>query len=207
MPMIPAQATQEHATHFANFAQLASDNLFTELLGGRANHILAELFYQPDNDNSYQFTHFLLDGDDIVGMINGWTATDKHTNNGNNDRLMRRYAGWRYLRYMAIGIYLMDVLEFIGANLSEGDFYIQMVAIYSQYRGRGHSKSLLAHAQELAIAQGCRRLVLDVDSRNTVAISAYRKVGFDVIDESKKRTDDGVRWGMLRMGQLTQDAL
>lgn len=204
MFMIAAQPLADHATHFAKLAQIASDDLYTYLLGKRANDILASLFCQPENDNSYQFTHFLKDDGKIAGMVNAWTADEKRVNDRHNDKLMRRYAGWRYLRYLAVGLYLYNIAEFIGSNLSSNDFYIQMVAIYPQFRGRGHSKTLLHHAHELAVSQGCRRLVLDVDERNTVAIAAYSKVGFDVIAESKKITEDGVRWGMLRMAKQAE---
>jgi len=202
MPMMTAEPTSDHAHHFANLAQIASDNLYIHLLGGRANEILASLFCEPTNDNSYQFTHFLQDGTDIAGMVNGWTADAKQTNDRHNSTLMRRYAGWRYLQYLAVGIYLSEITEFIGTNLHDGDYYIQMVAIYPQYRGQGHSKTLLKHIHDVALSHGCRRLVLDVDERNSVAIGAYHKVGFTVIDQSKKISDDGDRWGMYRMAKV-----
>ncbi len=201
MAMITAQPTPEHAEHFAQLTQIASDNLYTNLLGKQANRILEGLYGKPDNDNSYQFTHFLEDGKNIAGMVNGWTASQKQNNDQYNERLVRHFAGWRYIQYISVGLYLSEVTEFIGSNLDDHDFYIQIVALYPEFRGRGHSKTLLQHANDLAVSQDCRRMVLDVDERNTVAIKAYEKVGFTIIDESKKRKDDGIRWGMLRMGK------
>lgn len=201
MSMIPATPTPDHADHFAGLAQIASDNLYTHLLGKQAHRILAGLFCKPDNDNSYQFTHFLQDSGHIAGMVNGWTTAQKQHNDRYNEQLVRHFAGWRYLQYISVGLYLSEVTEFIGTNLDDHDFYIQMVAIYPEFRGHGHSKKLLNHAHDLAVAQACRRLVLDVDERNSVAIRAYKKMDFTVIDESQKRKDDGIRWGMLRMAK------
>lgn len=201
MSIISAHPTPDHANHFAQLAQIASDDLYTHLLGKQANRILESLFCKPDNDNSYQFTHFLQVDDRIAGMVNGWTTDQKHNNDRYNETLVRHFAGWRYLQYIGVGLYLSEITEFIGTNLEAGDFYIQMVALYPDFRGQGHSKTLLHHAHDMGVAQGCRRLVLDVDERNTVAIQAYRKDGFAVLDASKKRSDNGIRWGMLRMGK------
>lgn len=197
--MIAAQATPDHATHFANFAQLASDNFFSVLLGSRANQVLEKTFLHPNNENSYDITHFLIENDAIVGMVNGYSYQQKQAMNGKTDQLIRKYAGWQYLQYLALGLYLHNMIRFIGGNLGKDDFYIQMVAIYSDFRGRGHSKTLLSHAHDVARQAGCSRLALDVVDTNTVAISAYEGVGFTVIDKSSTINDGDKDFTTLRM--------
>lgn len=199
--IISASSTTHHAEHFAKLAQIASDNLYTELLGSKANAILAATFEEPRNNNSFEVTHFLKQGDDIMGMINGYTAEQKLDFGDRSERLILKYGGWRYIRYLVLGLMLHDITGFIGNNLLSDDFYIQMVAIYPAFRGRGYSKLLLNHAQKLAERQDCRQLVLDVDERNHIAIAAYHKVGFKIITESKKILDEGSRWGILRMAR------
>jgi ribosomal protein S18 acetylase RimI-like enzyme len=202
--MMPAQPEPEHARHFANLAQIASDQFYSQLLGSKANAILASTFQHPNNDNSYVFTNFLMADDSIAGMLNGFTAGQKQAIGNQTEWLILKYGTWRFLRYLTIGILLSDITDFIGKRLADGDYYIQMVAIYPQFRGRGYSKTILTFADEIAVSQGCNRLVLDVDERNTIAINAYRKVGFEVVGESKKTHIDGKPWGLLRMAKPIQ---
>lgn len=199
--MLSAQASSEHAHHFANLAQIASDDLYTTLLGSRANRVLEGTFQESNNENSYDLTHFLYDGQDVIGMVNGFTRQEKQTIGHRTSSLTMKYAGWRFLQYMALGIYLSEIIDFIGNNLEAGDYYIQMVAIYPQYRGQGHSKKLLAYAQNLAQKNKCQRLVLDVHNENTIAINAYQRVGFTIIDESKTIHVDGKPLSMFRMAK------
>ncbi len=199
--MLSAQASAEHAHHFANLAQIASDDLYTTLLGNRSKQVLEGTFQEPNNENSYDLTHFLCEGNDIIGMVNGFTSQQKQAIGNRTTSLTMKYAGWRFLQYIALGIYLSEITDFIGNNLEAGDYYIQMVAIYPQYRGQGHSKKLLAHAQNLAQKNNCQRLVLDVHNENTIAIHAYQRVGFTIIDKSKTIHVDGKPLSMFRMAK------
>jgi ribosomal protein S18 acetylase RimI-like enzyme len=200
--MIPAQSNSQDAQHFANLAQLASDSFFSELLGSKAESILASVFQHTNNDYSYAFTQFLMDGESVAGMLNGFTAKQKNAMKNQAEWLILKYATWRFVRYLVVGMMASEVTEFIGKNLSDGDYYIQMVAIYPQFRGRGHSKIILQQAEETALSLDCHRLVLDVDERNTPALNAYKKVGFTVVGESQKTQMGGDdTWGLLRMAK------
>ena len=201
MTLIPAQPTPAHARHFAQLAQIASDQLFTHLLGGRADHVLRAMFMQGDNDSSHAHATFLLEGDEIAGLLQAYSATDAREQSRRSTGLMLRYAAWQIPRFLAMIIALGDLLAFVASDLDEADFYIAMLALYPQYRGRGHSKTLLREAERLAAERDCARLALDVDERNTVAIAAYHRVGFVQIGESKKIREDGVDWGLLRLSK------
>lgn len=197
--MIPGEATTDHARHFAQLAQMASDEFYTFLLGKKAEDILSSAYVYPDHDNSCTVTHFLVNDGEVMGMMNGYTAKQNQAHGNQTERLIMKYASWRILRYFVLGTLLYNITNFVGKNLQAGDYYIQMVAIYPQYRGKDYSKQLLNHAYQVAISQECQRLVLDVDERNTVAIGAYKKMGFEVIDQSKKIRESGQEWGILRM--------
>lgn len=201
MTLIPAQAAPDHARHFAQLAQIASDEFFSELLGKKANAVLESMFMQTDNDNSHSHTRFLQVDDEIAGMLTAYTAADARSHARRTMWLMLRYAGWRSLRFLAVSILYSDVLDFLGGNLEDGDFYIAMIAIYPPHRGRGYSKTILNYAARLAAERGASRLTLDVDERNTVAIAAYRRGGFEQIDESKKIHHQGESWRLLRMAK------
>lgn len=201
MTLISAQATPDHARHFARLAQIASDEFFSELLGKKANAVLESMFMQTNNDSSYSHTRFLLADDEIAGMLTAYTAAEARSQSRRTMWLMLRYAGWRFIRLLAISILYSDILDFLGGNLEAGDFYIAMVAIYPPYRGRGYSKTILNDAARLAAERGSSRLTLDVDERNAVAIAAYRRAGFEQIGESKKIQHQGERWGLLRLAK------
>lgn len=55
---------------------------------------------------------------------------------------------------------------------------IHDVIVASPYRGKGLSKRLLQKAEEIAIANGCCKLTLEVLEGNYVAQSAYKSFGF-----------------------------
>lgn len=201
MTLIPAQATPDQARHFAQLAQIASDGFFSELFGKRADAALAAMFMQPKNDFSYRYASFLQVDDSPAGMLAAYTAAEARAHSNRTAWLMMRRAGWQSLRFLAVGILLRDLLDFLGNHLESDDFYIAMVAIYPPYRGQGHSKTILRYAQNRALAHGCSRLALDVDERNTIAIRAYQRVGFVQIAQSKKIQQEGERWGLLRLAK------
>lgn len=199
MTLIPAQATPDQARHFAQLAQIASDGFFSELLGKRADAVLAAMFMQTRNDFSYRYASFLQVDDSPAGLLSAYTAAEARAHSNRTAWLMLRCAGWQSLRFLAGGILLRDLLDFLGSHLEANDFYIAMVAIYPPYRGQGHSKTILRYAQNRALAHGCSRLALDVDERNAIAIRAYQRVGFVQIAQSKKIQQEGERWGLLRL--------
>lgn len=55
---------------------------------------------------------------------------------------------------------------------------IHDVAVIKEWRGKGISQKMLAKVEEIARQRGCCKLTLEVLQGNTVAQSAYRKMGF-----------------------------
>lgn len=201
MPLIKAEPTAAHAAHFARLAQIASDQFYSHLFGSRGQTVLESMFLQRDNDCSYIYTRFLLEGNSIVGMLHAYPAADARQQAARSTRLYLRHAAWQIPRALALGFVLRDLLEFLASNLDDGDLYIAMLAIYQPYRGQGHSKTLLMQAERLAAARGLTRLALDVDERNRIALAAYSRAGFEQIAQSKKVKLEGESWGLLRLAK------
>ena len=199
MTLIPARPTPDQARHFARLAQIASDDLFSDLFGEGANAVLEAMFMQVGNDFSYRHIHFLQVDEATAGMLAAYTAAEAHAHSNRTAWLMLRRAGWRFLHVLAAGLLLRDILGFLGSHLEADDFYIALVAIYPPYRGQGHSRTILDGAQVHALERGCSRLALDVDERNTTAIRIYQRFGFVQIAESQKIQTEGERWGLLRL--------
>ena len=206
MTLIPGQANSNHAMRFAELAQMAGDNIFTEFFGHRANAVLEAMYLQADNQNSHIHSTFLQADAAIAGMLHAYSATAARSLALRSNWLYLKYARLQIFRLLAVVIHLRHILDFLGENLADGDFYIAFLAIYPAQRGRGHSKTLLNHASQLARQAGCSRLTLDVDERNTIARAAYRRAGFEQVGESKKvrLNDEGLdneSWGILRLAK------
>lgn len=61
-------------------------------------------------------------------------------------------------------------------------FYINMLAAYPQFRGRGIGSALMAQSDGLAIEAGCELITLGVFETNTAALRFYRRLGFELIE-------------------------
>ncbi len=201
MIMKPAQPNPEEAAHFARLAQIAGDNVFSILFGSRAEAVLRSMFMRRDNDSSHSHARFLLEGEAIAGLLHGYSAPQARAFANRSTWLYLRYAGWQLPRFLASIVLMGDLLDFIAKDLDERDFYIAMLALYPEYRGRGYGRALLDEAEGLAAEAGCARLALDVDERNTVARAVYARYGFVEIAQSKKVTEKGERWGLLRLAK------
>ena len=201
MTLAAAKPTKEHASHFAQLAQIASDDMFTHLFGARARAVLEEMFPLRDNDGSHVHTTFLLDGEAVAGMLHAYPAAIARQSETRTLWLYLRYAAWQVPRALTVGFLLRDILGFLGGNLADDDFYIAFLAIYPSYRGRGHSKTLLKEAERLAVLQGSSSLTLDVDERNHIARAAYDRVGFKQIAHSKEVALEGERFAVLRLSK------
>ena len=55
---------------------------------------------------------------------------------------------------------------------------IHMIGLIPSYRARGLSKPLLVRGMSHLLAQGVKRIQLEVDSKNQPAVSLYRSMGF-----------------------------
>lgn len=199
--LIKAQATTEHAAHFAQLAQIAGDELFSQLFGGRAIALLQDMFLRDDNEFSSRHCAFIRQDGETAGMIHAHSAATSHANELRGFLLMLRLAGWELPRFLLMLVMLRQLLGFAGQGLATDDYYITFVALYPAFRGRGLSKPLLAHAEESALREGCSRLTLDVDADNTIAISAYQRVGFEQIDASPIMKHDGKALQLLRLAK------
>ena len=64
-------------------------------------------------------------------------------------------------------------------------FYINMLATYPQYRGRGVGSALMGIAGRLADDAGCSRISIEVFSQNEGALRLYERLGYCEIERRK----------------------
>jgi ribosomal protein S18 acetylase RimI-like enzyme len=153
------------------------------MLGRRAKHIIAAAFAQPDHDLSYKNVTFAERGNMIVGMVSGYTAEQHHRS---SHHPLKQAAGQWNLR-MRIVLVLFAPLMRIIDSISDGDFYLQAIAIDKEHRGDGIGSLLMDSLEERARASGAVRLALDVSAKNEEARRFYEHRGMIIESRWPKR--------------------
>jgi ribosomal protein S18 acetylase RimI-like enzyme len=194
----PANNQAADASAFADLADMASQGLFSYVLGRRVRHVLEGTFKQAANDNSYQNTYFVTVHSQIAGMVSGYSQAQTTINGSRTNWLFARYTAWGAPGVLWRGFPLLPMLGFIN-NLPEGHYYVQFVAIYPNFRGQGLSKILLEQADEVARQRSCTTLALDVEIHNTLALNAYIKHGMAQAGASPVVKFRGQEAGLYRM--------
>ncbi|UPK00885.1 GNAT family N-acetyltransferase [Bradyrhizobium sp. 170] len=87
-------------------------------------------------------------------------------------------------------------------NKAPDTWYVQALAAYPEYRGRGHGSALLAEAETLAASVGKRSLSLVVSDTNTGARKLYERCGYREAAHCKMVKEQwvhpGTNWVLLR---------
>lgn len=165
----PASPTEDDGLAFARYLDEAAEGFFRFMLGRHAKHIISAAFAQPDHDLSYQNVTFAERGNMIVGMVSGYTA-EQHRRSSHAP--LKQAAGHWNLR-MRIVLVLFAPLMRIIDSISDGDFYLQAIAIDKELRGDGIGSLLMGSLEERALASGTVRLALDVSAKNKAARRFY----------------------------------
>ncbi len=165
----PANPTEDDGLAFARYLDQAAEGFFRFMLGRRADHIIAAAFAQPDHDLSYQNVTLAERGNMIVGMISGYTA-EQHRRSSQDP--LKQAAGQWNLRARIVPVLFAPLMRIID-SISDGDFYLQAIAIDKELRGDGMGSLLMDSLEERARASGAIRLALDVSAKNEDARRFY----------------------------------
>ncbi|MFP4323289.1 MAG: GNAT family N-acetyltransferase [Anaerolineales bacterium] len=176
--MRPAQPDAASAAFFAQGAESAADGLYSAMFGKRADAVLHGLFMETGNEFSHQHTGILWVEDAMAGVVHTLGGAERAACQGRTNRLFMRYgwpAAWRLMMtYFAI----RPILDFF-ADVPHDQYYIEIVAIAPDYRGRGLSRRLLEYAEARAREAGYDALALDVKIGNEPAWRSYLAFGFE----------------------------
>jgi len=63
-------------------------------------------------------------------------------------------------------------------KLASGSWLLQAISILPEYRGQGHANALLARAEEEAKATGAKKITLQVEEINQIALKTYTINGY-----------------------------
>lgn len=86
-------------------------------------------------------------------------------------------------------------------NLAPNTWYVNVLATYPEYRGKGFGAKLLAIAEQLAAEAGCEGMSIMVSDANTGARRLYERQGYvetasrPIVKESWE--NDGENWVLL----------
>lgn len=64
-----------------------------------------------------------------------------------------------------------------------GSFYINMLASYPEFRGRGVGSALMGQVDPLARDAGCHQSSIEVFEQNTGAVRLYQRLGYRIVDQ------------------------
>jgi ribosomal protein S18 acetylase RimI-like enzyme len=145
-------------------------------------YIIATAFTEPDHDFSYQNVTIAERDNVIVGMTLAYTA-EQHRRSSRQP--LERAAGRLRLR-VRIALILFAPLMRINDSITDGDFYLQSIAVDKTVRVEGVGSVLLGSFEEQARANGSTRLSLDVAPDNEVARRFYERRGWNVESEWPK---------------------
>ena len=63
-------------------------------------------------------------------------------------------------------------------KIAAGSWLLQAISVLPEFRGQGHANALLARAEEEAKASGAKKITLQVEEINQLALKAYTSNGY-----------------------------
>ena len=107
--------------------------------------------------------------------------------------LAGRFTAENLRRYLHSSERWMDVLECDGAlagytsyalTSDPGEVKLEQLYLLPQLHGRGLGRRMLEHVERVALREGARRLILQVNKRNDKALAFYRRANFTAREEA-----------------------
>ncbi len=139
------------------------------------------LFDAPETFSSMQYYHVCESAGVVQGAIGMFPGKDHESMNRNVGRHIRDIIG--ITGYGAIP--KMILRSRMGRRmpaLGDDELYIEALAVYPEYRGRGLSSAMLTYAFGESARLGLPLLSLYAEINNESAIAIYRSKGFRVAD-------------------------
>ena len=149
----------------------------------KSKKTLISLIESGNNFLGHENMYITVDKDDISGLIVCYPGKS----GGTFQSLLRLLSGLRFKELINLIILNAELLHTgYTPELTEEDFYISLIVVDEQYRGKGLATALIQKANEIARQSGCTKTVLDVDSDNGPARALYEKLGFKLRYEDSK---------------------
>ena len=161
---------------FARYLDEAAEGFFRFMLGRRSSEIIAKAFMQPGNDYSFENVVFAERDNLIAGMASGFTS--KQHSCFSKQALKQAAGGWSF-RMMTVTFLCLPILQVLD-TITDGDFYLQAIAIDKEFRGQGIGSVLMDFIEDRARTSEAKRLSLDVLASNNGAHKLYGRRGMTI---------------------------
>lgn len=172
----PAQPTTAEGLLFARYLDTAADGIFRSMLGKDSVRVVAKAYLTPGHDLSFEHVTFAKHNGEIVGMASAYSSQQHEQS---SELPLLRAAGWRTIRMAAVSAALFRLFRFID-TVSDGDHYLQAIAVNHEQRDLGIGSTLFGATEEEARKSGGRRLTLVVAVENENARRLYERMGMTV---------------------------
>jgi ribosomal protein S18 acetylase RimI-like enzyme len=162
-------ARKQDAHHIAHLTNLAGEGIseyyWANLAQGGETpfEVGARRVSRDEGDFSYSNTRVCVEGESVLGMIVAYRQADPYDRGD--------------LSGLPEALHPLVELE----STAPGSWYINAVATYEEYRGRGVARRLLADTEVRARSRGCERMSLIVSSENAAARRLYDRLGFEAV--------------------------
>ena len=134
-----AKPDLEEGLVYAQFFDEASEGFFKSMLGIKTYEIIADAFVKSNNEYSFENAMMIEYNSKIVGMVSGYTYTEKE---GFKKKILSQFPGGAKLRIMMFSVVGNILSRFLGPRGKE-DYYLQSIAVSSQMRGKGLGQRLM----------------------------------------------------------------
>ena len=161
---------------FSKLVMLSAEKYFPFLFSKKIPLILEKLFVKNNSFFCHKLTTFAEVDNKIVGCMLTFSFADKKKYETKTAISMVRCMGFTFFRYMKR---ILTCTSIIGEFTSD-EFYISNLATYPEYRNKGVATALLKKAEEMAVLNKAKKVVLDVEMDKLEAIDLYKKNGFEV---------------------------
>ncbi len=178
----PAAPVFDDGLAFARLLDIAQEGTYRWKLGRAAGDVIAQAFYRPGHDLSYEYVTFAEHEGSIVGAASGYTG---EAHRAHTHEPIHVAAGRRRRRLAVFESLAKRTLRFMDV-VPDGDFYVRALAVDPAYRSRGIGTQLLSSLEAAAQAAGSQRLVLDVAMKNRRGRELYARLGMTIDSESPR---------------------
>lgn len=161
---------------FAALFDKTSEGFFSKILGEEAYEIIAEAFVKPNNEYSFENVSFAVEGENICGMVSGYTFEMKKKFQSRILAQSKQGKKGAIQRFHFIESLLMRAM---GVK-KPTEYYLQSIIVAENYRGLGLGKKLMNWIENDAIEKSSQIMSLDVASKNMRAISLYQHQGMTI---------------------------
>jgi len=171
-----AKPTFDEGLVFARYLDEAAEGFFTFMLGRHSQEIIAKAFIQPGHAYSFQNVVFAEHDKLIAGMASGFTAKQHQSF---PKQALRQAADCWTLRMRIVTLLCKPLLQILD-SISDGDFYLQAIAIDKNFRSKGIGSELIDFIEDRARTSEAKRLSLDVSAKNHGACKLYERRGMTI---------------------------